>query len=245
MDKIRHNFSNTAIDYYTDRNLLITQELKNKKLLIALLVVSGLFAICALVCIAIYFNGRKNKEIKDKVFLAAQLQEQVGTLLRSHDMLQDSLSAATRAKDKSLDELEKKDATIRALLSSKYRLLDELSQIMIESNNPESTNRRIAEKVTTLINEISIGDKMMTDLEKQVNETHNNIMIDLRRQLPVLKEDDIRLFLFSALGFSSAVISLFLKEEKLSAVYNRKRRLKSKINTLESPLRERLLRILQ
>ena len=48
-----------------------------------------------------------------------------------------------------------------------------------------------------------------------------------------MKEADYRLFLFSLLGFSIPAIAVFLKEKKITAVYDRKRRLKDKIKTLD------------
>ena len=59
-------------------------------------------------------------------------------------------------------------------------------------------------------------------------------MSAFRADLPSLKPADYQLFLFSILGFSTSAISVFLKEEKLDAVYNRKSRLKAKIKKLDS-----------
>jgi hypothetical protein len=73
----------------------------------------------------------------------------------------------------------------------------------------------------------------------------SNIMSDFRRDLPGLKDDDYKLYLYSILGFSASTIELFLKESKVENVYNRKARLKNKINQLEQSKRERYLSCLK
>jgi hypothetical protein len=70
-------------------------------------------------------------------------------------------------------------------------------------------------------------------------------MSDFRRDLPGLKDDDYKLYLYSILGFSASTIELFLKESKVENVYNRKARLKNKINQLEQSKREMYLSCLK
>lgn len=87
-------------------------------------------------------------------------------------------------------------------------------------------------------------NKKIADLENYVNTHFDNILAELRLTLPKLKEIDFRLFLFSALGFSINAISMFLEVDKISKVYDRKRRLKDKIKTLPDMQREKFLKIL-
>ena len=88
---------------------------------------------------------------------------------------------------------------------------------------------------------MSIDDINIKNIERKVDEIHDNLMSDLRRELPSLKEEDIRLYLYSVLGFSLPVITLFLKKDSISQIYSRKKRLKAKINTLNPDKSARFL----
>ena len=63
------------------------------------------------------------------------------------------------------------------------------------------------------------------------------------KQLPKLKEEDTRLFIFAASGFSSTTISTILEKDK-GIVYNRIWRLKSKIASSDAHDKEDFLAIL-
>ncbi len=66
-------------------------------------------------------------------------------------------------------------------------------------------------------------------------------MIKFRNDYPTLKEADVRLFLYSAMGFSARAISTFLNEN-INVIYNRKSRLKTKIANSSSEEKSRFLR---
>lgn len=142
------------------------------------------------------------------------------------NQLQDELSESKQDNKNSND-------IIKSLMSTKYELLEELSSIVLQNNNTNLARKKIADTVTKIIEELSIRSEKIVALEKKVDSLYNNLMSEFKTDLPNLKEVDYRLFLFSVLGLSNATISLFLKEDKIDAVYNRKRRLKNKIKQLE------------
>ena len=65
----------------------------------------------------------------------------------------------------------------------------------------------------------------------------NNLVSRLREQMPKMKSDDIKLFIFAASGFSSTTISTILEKDK-GIIYNRIWRLKGKISASEAPDKE-------
>ncbi len=65
---------------------------------------------------------------------------------------------------------------------------------------------------------------------------------EFKNDLPGLKDVDYCLFLFTVLKFKNPAIRLLLREEKVNAIYNRKRRLKDKINQLEHNKANRYIR---
>ena len=139
------------------------------------------------------------------------------------------------------EKLNQNRAVIKSLLSSKFEMLENLCRVVVESNDEKTANKKIAKKVSSLIEDMSIDDNNIKNIERKVDEIHDNLMSDLRRELPSLKEEDIRLYLYSVLGFSLPVITLFLKKDSISQIYSRKKRLKAKINTLNPDKSARFL----
>ena len=90
-EKIRNNFTNIAVDYYQNKQLQTAQELKSKKLLVALVILSALLVIFIITVVTRLANTKKNKEIERKVLLAIQLQEHIYDLERDRDSLNESL----------------------------------------------------------------------------------------------------------------------------------------------------------
>ena len=87
-----------------------------------------------------------------------------------------------------------------------------------------------------------MSEERLTELENSLNLNDSNIVASLREDLPKLKELDYKLFIYSAFGFSNSAIALFLKEDKIESIYNRKARLKTKIKKLNSAQQEKYLR---
>lgn len=162
----------------------------------------------------------QNKKISEKVLFASQLQEELS---------------------KSIQDNTNSNNIIKSLMSTKYELLEELSSIVLRNNDTKVARKKIADAVTRIIEEFSIHSDKIVAIEDKVDSLYNNLMSDFKTDLPNLKEVDYRLFLFSVLGLSNATISLFLKEDKIEAVYNRKRRIKDKIRLLDTTKSKRYL----
>ena len=161
------------------------------------------------------------KKIEEKVSFAVQLQE----MLDQRDG--DSIAKITILKD---------------LMDSKFTLLDKLCGLINESS--DNAKRGLTERLSSLISELSISGDKISELEKQVDLIHDNLMTDFRNDLPDLKDADYCLFLFSVLNLSSVAITLLLKESKVNAIYDRRRRLKDKLKRLDDDKKERYLSFL-
>ncbi len=165
--------------------------------------------------------SRQKKKIEEKVSFAVQLQE----MLDQRDG--DSIAKITILKD---------------LMDSKFTLLDKLCGLINESS--DNAKRGLTERLSSLISELSISGDKISELEKQVDLIHDNLMTDFRNDLPDLKDADYCLFLFSVLNLSSVAITLLLKESKVNAIYDRRRRLKDKLKRLDDDKKERYLSFL-
>ncbi len=162
----------------------------------------------------------------------------------SRERLERNLMIAQNLRDILLiktDECDTANKIIRDLIDNKVGMFDKLCRVIYENNDSLVAKKKISIAVNEFIEQFSINSEKITELEEFVNRSYGNIMLDLRRDLPNMKNADYALFLYTILGFSISTISIFLKEEKISAVYDRKRRLKDKIKKLDSPNREKYM----
>ena len=145
-----------------------------------------------------------------------------------------------------LKESEFTDAqhSIRELLSSRYQVIDNLCRTYYENKAIGLVKKKISNEIEKLIEDFSSNKQKISELEKFVNKNYTNIIISFKADFPNLKEADYLLFLYTSLGFSISAIALFLKEDKLDAVYNRKARLKTKIRKLNPEQADNYLKIL-
>lgn len=151
------------------------------------------------------------------------LEEKDNMLAQSNVMMEDSLSK------------------IKILMASKYELLNKLSMVVYSTGGSKNAERRIADTVSQIIKDFTLSKDGLKKLEDELNSNCDNLMHDFRHDLPGLKDIDYLLFLLSALHFSIPVISLFLKEERIQSIYNRKRRLKDRIGKLSTAQKERYM----
>ena len=121
---------------------------------------------------------------------------------------------------------------LHELLTKEYKAIDEKCRDYY-ANSSSQSRRKVSDEVIAMVDRFS-SDETIRELEQTVDKYQSGLIAEFRTDLPSLKPADYRLFLFSTLGFSTSAISVFLKEEKLDAVYNRKSRLKAKIKKLDS-----------
>ena len=210
----------TVTDYFQLKKDLDNETIKSAKLRTVLTLTISIVAIILMGLSAFAIYKRKNKEIEEKLILAERLQED---LAKSRNENSDSLKI------------------IKSLTNFKYGILEDLSVVVMTSKESAKARQKIADLVTKMIDDLSIESDKISNLEKQVDETYAGLMSDFRKDLEGLKEIDYRLYLFCVLGLSTATISLLLKEDKIEAVYNRKRRIKDKIKSLDEAKRDRYL----
>lgn len=129
---------------------------------------------------------------------------------------------------------------IQSLFASKFEVVNRLCQTYYESQ-PGAMKKRISDEVENIIRNFSSDSSFIEQLEALVDKHLSGLMRSFKNDLPNLKQADYLLFMYSVLGFSSVAIALFLKEEKIEAVYNRKARLKSKIKKLGNDQKEHYL----
>ena len=102
---------------------------------------------------------------------------------------------------------------------------------------------KVLKEVKSVIQGLRDDPKMLRGLELMLDRNCDEIVKRLKEQLPKLKDDDVKLFIFAASGFSSTTISTIIEKDK-GIVYNRIWRLKGKISSSEAPDKGDFLEIL-
>ncbi len=218
------NLTGSLVAYLDMSKQVLESDLKAARMMTWILIAIVLSVIVVTGVIVFYVHAKQKKALDDKILFAEHLQE----LLRQ-----------------SKNENTKAASVIRDLLTSKYGIIEQFCAVVINSGNSKSAKSKIADSVTTIIDSLSINGDKIAELEAEVNALYDNLFADFRKDLPSLKDVDYRLYLFSILGFSNTAISLFLKEDRVSAVYDRKRHLKDRIKRLDPLKRDRYLSIFQ
>lgn len=125
------------------------------------------------------------------------------------------------------DDLTAMQQRIDRLFGEQFTTLEILVNTYLDHEGTDKSSMLILHKVEALIEEFR-NPKKLKNLESIINESKHNIVSRLREQIPSIKEADVQLFIYLCAGFSLRAIKLFMKE-KLENIYNKKSRLKSKI----------------
>ena len=126
---------------------------------------------------------------------------------------------------------------------ARFDLLERLCEQYYVYEGTDNLQGRILKEVKSVIDGLREDPKAVKGLEMMLDRNCGDIVQRLRSQMPKLKEDDVRLFIFAASGFSSTTISTILEKDK-GIVYNRIWRLKGKISSSEAPDKDDFLEIL-
>lgn len=217
------NNSNEITEYFELNRIIDKEKIRVQKLSILLILFSIFLLLLLFIIIFMRLKRKYVDNIEQKVILAEELEE--------------SLTNSERLSDKS-----KKLA--RELLEKQYNFIKETGEILYRNSDQSKAKKQISDKVTCMIEGLSLFGGNFSNIEEQVNKVYDNLVTDFRTTFPTLKDQDYGVFVYSVLGFPASMITLLLKEEKIESVYNRKRNLKNRIKNSNSPDKERFLSFL-
>lgn len=217
---VNHDLSGALMDYHDYERRITDAELRNHKLVIAMILVTAL-SVCVVSFILFSRYRRRQKILVERnVEIAQNLREMIA--------IKDSQA----------------QATIHNLLAERFAVLDNLCRILYEKGNSSLARRQISNEIDSLVRQFSTDEAKLTELGEYVNLHYEGIIDRLRNDFPDMKESDYRLFICSILGFSNSVIAMFLGEEKITAVYARRKRLKAKFKASESQYKDEYIKVL-
>ena len=123
---------------------------------------------------------------------------------------------------------------------AKFDLLERLCEQYYVYEGTDNLQGKILKEVKSVIDGLREDPKAIKGLEMMLNRNCNELVSRLREQMPKLKADDVKLFIFAACGFSSTTISTILEKDK-GIIYNRIWRLKGKISASEAADKDEFL----
>lgn len=121
-----------------------------------------------------------------------------------------------------------------ALYKSRFEAIGELCNQYLQYQGRADIEKLMFNKVAKMVEEIRNDAFRKARFEAILNEELNDIMSNLRAEMPKLKENDITLFSYLVAGFNSTTISR-LMDMSLNNVYAHKRRLRLKIEEKNPP----------
>lgn len=210
---VSQNVTETVSNYREYERIIQEREIQHEKTTKTIIVVVFVM-IMALSYIIISLRLKaQRKEIENNMLLASNLRNML------------------KVKETETNSMQE---VINNLFEQRFATIDKLSSDYYEYQGTANEKQKIYTNVMKLVSGLGSDKKTIKELENFINTYKDNLMIRFREEFPDMKESDCILYLYAVAGFSSRAISIFIRE-KLEVVYNRKSRLKQKINRSTSP----------
>ncbi len=214
---ITQNITGSLVSSYeADKQFQLLKEanIKTKATVTIIILIFAILTVCAVGWLIIRMHKRKISEIS---LAASRIEE----------------------------DLRNARSCNKAIFSLKYDMLDRLCQLVFQSGTDEKSQDAISEAVISHLKEWrNMKKKKFAELTSMIDKAYDNLYSDFITDFPATNEDDLKIFIFSILGFSGSSIAWFLKNITVTSVYDRKKRLKNRIKTSGATNRERYLEYL-
>ena len=218
------------------------------RLLFVVLLLGFILTIVVLVVILLRLKIKyQRREIDEKMSSISSLSREISNLnnnvkrVNSEQKNSNEVVATNHSKIRTQNVLlNKQIKLIENIFSTHIETLDILSKEYFEKKGAEvQTRATVLKNLEHELLKLSNKDSMKM-IEEVVNKIHNNILTDIRSELPALTDKDISLLTLFFAGFSAKSICLVMNWQ-VANFYNRKRRIREKIEVSDVPHRERFL----
>lgn len=244
-----HNESVVKADrlYYSE--MVKVSKIKEQALKIRLfyIVIISVIIITSLVIYHRINVKRKNEDMRNRMGQIRELSDEI----RAKDNSLFALNKEVGSKDSQLAELsgaiknsnehlqELRDSMVQ-MFRGRFNVINNLCEEYFSRRNaPEKTRLSLYGKVEEQIMNMR-SERALCELEQSLNMVYDGIMDKLRVSFPHMKEADRLFLMLTFAGFSSKTISV-LCDINLGNYYNKRSRLRAKIEESDSPYRDLLL----
>lgn len=137
---------------------------------------------------------------------------------------------------------------LNEIFGSKLKVINDLCLTYMECDisahkDKNKIQGRIYNELAKIIEDIKSNGPFLLELEHKANVGASGLLENLKKEMPGLSPLDYRLFLLTMLGFNVPIVALFLDIDRKS-VYNRRHRLKKRIEGSCIPRKEEYLAVL-
>lgn len=223
---VNQNVTEAVSKYHEYEHIVQAKDLKFEK---TTKIISILISIIVIILGSIIAHLRiktQKRETESNMLLASNLRNILQTKETEAQTLQDCLNKHITDNAQETLELQK---AINNLFEQRFATIDMLSNAYYTYQGTANEKHKIYTEVMKLVSGFGSDNKTIKELENFINTYKNNIIVDFKADFPDIKESDYLLYLYLVAGFSSRAISIFIGE-KLAVVYNRKSRLRHKID---------------
>ena len=207
-DALKQSLALSQRDYYESQAELSESEVERSKLWMSLVILSSAMVLM-LVGVCIIWYVRKQKRTKEQYLLY------ITEIRRQLD----------EAKKDDYPALKRK---YLALYKSRFETIGALCEQYAQSQDLVNAEKSIYRKVVSLVDEFTDDYTNREKFEAMLDEDLDNIMSDLRTEMPSLKDKDYMIFSLLLIGFDVTTISNLLNISA-NTVYIRKSRMKAQI----------------
>ena len=134
--------------------------------------------------------------------------------------------------------------SLHGLEEENLGILSHLCDTYYENYSKQSDKSRTARETMSMIRNMASSPNFIRRLENYLDRTAEGVMSMLRHEMPELKDNDTNLFLYNALGLSIPSICIMMGERR-EVIYNRRVRLRAKIQDSDAPHKDVFLRHLR
>lgn len=198
--------TSVGVEFFRYRNIIKSQQLYLSYLTIG--IVCFLCCVILLISIIIRYRHRLLKrELDENMALVAGLRVKI---VDNEDLLLN------------------KQLLIEQLFSSHFEAFNRLSDAYYGCKGLSNEKLKIYNEVMSILSDVASNQNTIIKMEEFINRYKDGLMVKFNQSFPHFSRLDVNLFMYIVLGFSARAISIFLNE-KIDVVYNRKSRLKQKI----------------
>ena len=207
-DALRQSLALSQRDYFESQSELAISHANNSKLWMSITILISIFVLILFAIGAIWYVGRQRVIKEQYILYISEIRRQL-----------------EEAKNDDYPALKKKYIT---LYKSRFDTIGELCEQYIYSQGMINAEKTIYKKVVSLVDEFTNDYTNREKFEAMLDKDLDNIMTNLRAEMPSLKEKDYLIFSFLTIGFDVTTISN-LMHITANTVYIRKSRIKSQI----------------
>lgn len=223
----------TQRDYYIDKAFNKQQESRQYKL--AAILLSIIFIIILIAVIGIFRYRMRAKKSELAIKIAALVSEQK-TAEQNEKKLEEANSIL-------LNRNKSYENTISHLFKEQWATLNMLCNQLFELDSPGISNEVLLNSIKREVEKLK-SHKNLAVIEESVNQYTDNIITTLRQECDSFKESDYVFITLCIAGFSPRAVCLFT-DIKYKQFYQKKRRLKERIEKSDADHKEQILAFLR